>query len=103
MVFGFFITGFTIADFVISQSQTTQISLETLRLNKLPLSFYKSSNINIDHFVCEGQNMTNFHCENSYAAYGCFESCKCCYFEEKKSNDEAVYQSKGKLFKTNTF
>ena len=31
---------------------------------------------------CEGDPPTEFHCANQFRAYGCSESCSCCYYEE---------------------
>lgn len=42
---------------------------------------------------CEGDPPTEFHCSNQFRAYGCSESCNCCYYEEfMKEDDRAKIQ-----------
>ena len=37
---------------------------------------------------CEGDPPTEFHCSNQFRAYGCSESCNCCYYEEFMKTDD---------------
>jgi hypothetical protein len=37
-------------------------------------------------FFCEGTPPTEYQCSNDLATYGCSESCKCCYYEERMQN-----------------